>query len=218
MLRKQQELRELVDDGNSRTTTQDDVSQMVAIPEVEELLQDISSLVHLFDTILLEEFIPHETPTIFTDLQQINEILQPRHASKRKLKPSVQATRVDATSCNFACDFCGSDIFQSFFECQQCSINLGDNVEVPQNIGDGLIICPSCYVEGRTCACGSMEPAQCRPFRLLVQTRNKTAGILRRFGGNFSKYTDLVEKYALSYHPGFVTYTLSKGTFLKLGR
>ncbi|KAI0721127.1 hypothetical protein C8T65DRAFT_786041 [Cerioporus squamosus] len=47
-------------------------------------------------------------------------------------------------SYNLACDFCGADIFQSFFECQRCR---GEDEE-KAHIGDGLLICPACYVEG----------------------------------------------------------------------
>ncbi|KAI0093671.1 hypothetical protein BDY19DRAFT_918246 [Irpex rosettiformis] len=197
MVQRQQELRELVDADDRRKVKQDDTSQMLVISEVKELVKDVASLVQLFDTILSEEFIPHETPTIFTHFQQINEILRPRHSSKRKPKPSSQATRVAATSCNFACDFCGSDIFQSFFECEKCMIYPSKDAEGPHTIGDGLILCCSCYVEGRTCACGSMKLAQCRPFSLLLQPRNDAAEVLRRFGEDYNKYFALNDKILL---------------------
>lgn len=66
------------------------------------------------------------------------------------------------------CDFCGADIFQSFFECRKCvRSSEGDKL----SIGDGLLICPSCYVTGRTCRCGHMQAAQVRPFEDLFQAR-----------------------------------------------
>ncbi|KAJ7125468.1 hypothetical protein C8R43DRAFT_29416 [Mycena crocata] len=64
------------------------------------------------------------------------------------------------------CDFCGGDVFQSFFECRTC-------VDGPRRAapGGGLIVCPGCYVEGRTCGCETMVPMQCRSFDELLNAR-----------------------------------------------
>ncbi|KAI0374859.1 hypothetical protein BV20DRAFT_397091 [Pilatotrama ljubarskyi] len=77
-----------------------------------------------------------------------------------------------AASCNLACDFCGADIFQSFFECKQC--RTPEPGVMPQ-VGDGLLLCAACYVEGRICECEEMEPVQCRPFEVLLSDRNLAA-------------------------------------------
>lgn len=70
------------------------------------------------------------------------------------------------------CDFCGADIFQSFFECPGCSGEA--NFATPGSI----LICAACYSEGRTCLCGHMEPVEMRPFTLLLSDRNRVAKIL----------------------------------------
>ena len=70
------------------------------------------------------------------------------------------------------CDFCGADIFQSFFECPGCSGEA--NLVTPGSI----LICTACYSEGRTCLCGRMEPAEIRPFSSLLSDRNRVAKIL----------------------------------------
>ncbi|KAI0831274.1 hypothetical protein BC628DRAFT_746277 [Trametes gibbosa] len=80
-----------------------------------------------------------------------------------------------SASCNLACDFCGADIFQSFFECKTCQTCTDGSALSP---GDGLLICPACYVEGRLCECGEMEPVQCRSFDTLLSDRNEAARVL----------------------------------------
>lgn len=77
-------------------------------------------------------------------------------------------------ACNFACDFCGADIFQSFFECRACAGLTGQSTQP----GDGTLICPACYVEGRSCECDSMEPVQCRPLDVLIAARNRATEVL----------------------------------------
>ena len=73
-----------------------------------------------------------------------------------------------------SCDFCGADIFQSFFACSKCSD--GDDASE-------FICCPSCYVEGRSCKCGaeSMEPRQSRPFDDLLLELNRAADALNKY-------------------------------------
>jgi len=58
------------------------------------------------------------------------------------------------------CDFCGADIFQNYFKC------LG------QKQGEeDFIVCPGCYVEGRTCACQKMEGRERQSFDVLLNAR-----------------------------------------------
>lgn len=59
-------------------------------------------------------------------------------------------------------------------ECDSCGQEPHDNHQV----GDGLLICPPCYVEGRSCKCQSMQPAQHKDFGVLLQDRNRAANIL----------------------------------------
>ena len=82
---------------------------------------------------------------------------------------------------NISCDICGADIFQGFFECRTC-------VEVDSSEG-GYIVCPGCYVEGRSCKHQIMQPIQRRPFKFLLDTRNEAIQVVdmyeRRYGGTF---------------------------------
>lgn len=46
-------------------------------------------------------------------------------------------------------------------------------------IGDGIVVCPLCYVEGRGCNCGAMNPIQCRPFGDLLRVRDEALHAIR---------------------------------------
>ncbi|KAI9064403.1 hypothetical protein FKP32DRAFT_1611459 [Trametes sanguinea] len=97
-------------------------------------------------------------------------ILRPPADQRERQEERYDRSRNE--SFTLACDFCGADIFQSFFECNRCR---EPEPGVEAQIGDGLLICPGCYVEGRSCLCDMLEPVQCRPFDTLVLDRNSAA-------------------------------------------
>lgn len=106
------------------------------------VVQDIKELLTLYDSILVEEY-------------------EPRHKDMVS-RPTEEDICID-------CDFCGCDIFQSFFECGPSS--------------DGCVICPGCYVEGRNCKCKNarMHPMQCRDFQQLVDVRTNAVNAVARY-------------------------------------
>lgn len=165
-----------------------------------KIVSDLRILIDLFDTILNEEYTSnHKTlsticasTSTLTDLDHdgLPAIFISRTPSKRlpnlSLKASNVGTREDSVSGarNFACDYCGADIFQSFFECRECSpihyTAIDDDEENNRpTLGDGLLICSPCYAEGRTCACKLMHAVQCRPFTDLLRDRNEAVGVLQ---------------------------------------
>jgi len=92
-----------------------------------------------------------------------------------------------------SCDCCGADIWQSAMICYTCSS------EADSTQGSGqlpLIICGSCYVDGRSCKCGEMQPAHARPFDELLGVANKAIVLLRshQVDGGKSTAGELSEK------------------------
>lgn len=112
---------------------------------VDSLVKDMKQLVPLYDIILVEEY-------------ETDANIREKMASKSPTAPTSPTSR-DA----FVCDFCAGDIFQSFFECRNCC----------DADGEPCHLCPGCYVEGRNCACGRMEPMQNRDFEQLITLRNE---------------------------------------------
>ncbi|OJT06140.1 hypothetical protein TRAPUB_3075 [Trametes pubescens] len=166
-------------------------------PDVRARAQKLKRIVQLFDEVLRDEFaachakLEHVlrsetgagwalTATVKASTSRTDSDSAARSGSSNGLKitlqpPAGSQDRRDsdrAASCNLACDFCGADIFQSFFECKEC--RTADDGSVPQP-GDGLLICPACYVEGRSCDCRQMEPMQTRSFDMLLSDRNDAA-------------------------------------------
>jgi len=79
----------------------------------------------------------------------------------------------------FICDFCGSDIFVSFFYCKGCSLSAENSC----GVNGGLHICPGCYAEGRSCRCGRlMDPVLCWPLRILYADYNRAVRALESVG------------------------------------
>ncbi|KAG8927176.1 hypothetical protein FRC01_007886 [Tulasnella sp. 417] len=75
------------------------------------------------------------------------------------------------------CNFCGADIFQSFFECQQCIEPSEGTADEDLAVG-AYQICATCYVEGRSCKCVIMQPMQRWSFLDLLTVRNRAAAIV----------------------------------------
>lgn len=125
--------------GGEASKTDNQASSSLAL-----LARTLKELLSLYDHILQEEYLEtHSDITVLADTKSPDE------------------QRV-------VCDFCESDIFQTFFECPEC--------------GDGFsscIICSGCYTEGRTCGCViGMKPMQCRAFRILLDARVKARAVL----------------------------------------
>jgi len=128
------------------------------------LALDLPKLLDLFDSIIVEEYCKDHHR-----MQCLNP------------GPSNDAAMDD----RITCDFCGSDVFQSFFECWDCAdataLDPALDAHPLRNAGqpgDGLVICPSCYVEGRSCRCELMTPLQYRPFDDLLQVRRRAVDMI----------------------------------------
>jgi hypothetical protein len=108
----------------------------------DQLFRELSKLVSFLDDIIVGEF------------------------CDRSILGRLQTTFIDEPLDNNSrveCDFCGADIFQSFFECGEC---------------DGFVICPGCYVDGRLCRCSAMTPMQYHDIRQIINTRNIAAKLV----------------------------------------
>lgn len=132
--------------------------------QLSRMASDLRMLIGLFDSILHEEYSPahKDLPTIFASTSTLSKlgsdelpvIFASRTPSKRQPKLSLKASsgpnhgadrqHQSSAAHNLACDFCGADIFQSFFECRQCRPmhDSGDDAEDDEEgqwqYGDGF--------------------------------------------------------------------------------
>lgn len=119
------------------------------------------SLVHVFDKILKEEDPGQKESEI--------PVYQPLLSNPCRPSSSSSSATQDP---GLTCDFCGADIFYGFFDCEKCAA--GDEQE------ESIVICPGCYVEGRTCKCSEMMPKVLRPFADLCADRERARDSLQR--------------------------------------
>jgi hypothetical protein len=119
----------------------------------------VRTLLAAYEELLVEEFDSGHA--------SLNHVI---HSTSAENGPSD--TDIWAWHC--VCDFCGADVFQSYFECQSCN----PNEQNDDNDAGGILLCTECYVEGRTCECEEMEPTQFRPFKELLDVRNRAVDVL----------------------------------------
>ncbi|GJJ12739.1 hypothetical protein Clacol_006984 [Clathrus columnatus] len=110
--------------------------------------------------------------TTLNILNYFDEILVEEWSPDHQSLPIAKNDDPDAMFM-WSCDFCGADIFQSLFVCTRCSKPKAE----PK-----YIVCPGCYVEGRSCRCGSenMKPYQIQQFSELIRIRNEAADALQQ--------------------------------------
>ncbi|KAL0063745.1 hypothetical protein AAF712_009302 [Marasmius tenuissimus] len=101
-----------------------------------------------------------------------DSILRAEYCSQHQIMDTIKSNSADP---DLQCDFCGADVFQSFFYCKGCV------QEQTKVIEDSFILCPGCYIEGRTCKCGTLKPGQLRPFSDLLAARTASHAVLRHF-------------------------------------
>lgn len=139
------------------------------------LAKELKSLIDLFDDVLMEEYC-HDHKAMPRMI--VSTISDESDESNSSVAPAHHDTLTRVT-----CDFCDTDVFQSFFECLKCIPGLSEVSNERRGEpahGDGLIVCSSCYVEGRSCRCEAMQPMQCRSFSELLRDRNDALMVLQR--------------------------------------
>lgn len=96
-------------------------------------------------------------------IELLDDVLEQEYCSQHRRLPQV-TNSFAPDGHDHVCDFCGADIFLSFFQCDTCSPR--------DDSGGPVCLCPTCVVEGRTCKCKSVKPVQSGSFRDLLRNRN----------------------------------------------
>jgi hypothetical protein len=140
-------------------------------------INELASLINIFDSILAEEYHPSHASLTHVQVESADS-----EWGSNTLLASTDDQNAAAANKNWhcTCDFCGADIFQSLFECKTCALD-----ETNSGPASGFLLCPMCYVEGRSCKCGSMEPIQVMSFDFLLKGRNRAASALQKNGRNY---------------------------------
>ena len=100
---------------------------------------------------------------LITLVRLFDEVLLEEYCKDHSLldSPDIHQDRL-------TCSFCGSCLFLSSFFCNGCS----------EATSGRVLICPGCYVEGRTCHCDAMHAVRLGDFQGTLQDRNNAVGSL----------------------------------------
>ncbi len=134
------------------------------------LANDLTTVLQLYDQILVEEFSPLGKFIPFKSSRSPSGDVPPEAGTQ----PPQLAEDFHA------CDFCGADIFQSYFQCTGNSAKKSGE--------KGFLVCPGCYVEGRTCTCQAMEQMQCQSFDVLFAARWDALEVLKGLGSSSKSF------------------------------
>ena len=163
-------------------------------------------MLELFEKIIKEEYsggAECELRTVLSGAEDsVTDDIEVPSSSQASLQLSSLATMgaIDGLTC----DFCGADIFQSFFECKTCISSKRDEEEAsgkaPLSTNsastmdrDPVIVCPCCYVEGRACRCKLMNPVQIYPMERLFGDQNRIIMLLDREASKKDRSTEFTE-------------------------
>lgn len=90
-------------------------------------------------------------------------------------------------SADLACASCGGEIFLTVFRCEGTCLRDGETELSAKN---QVIICPMCFVDGRTCSCQDMRPARVREIGPLTKTRNLVHELVHDTGEDVLVFED----------------------------
>lgn len=103
-------------------------------------------------------------------LSLLDEVISSSHCSQDELLPTI-----DLASPAPPCSFCGGEIFRTVFRCTRSCVR---DDAASDSVGWRILICSHCFVDGRACRCGSMEPYRIQPLDRLIELRAKVAVLL----------------------------------------
>lgn len=131
-----------------------------ATQEFQRLSLDVATLLQLYDRILDEERYGSSSK---------------KYAACRTSSSAAPTHEPNDSGDNrryagLECDFCGADIFQSYFECKKCRSEHGSEV----------LICPGCASEGRQCRCRWMMPVQRYSAASLEKVQSSATKLLKQ--------------------------------------
>ncbi|KAF9789454.1 hypothetical protein BJ322DRAFT_1000873, partial [Thelephora terrestris] len=111
---------------------------------------------------------PDASPLLQQWLRLFDEVVRPTYCEDDDNLPLV-----DLGPSSF-CAFCGGELFRSVFCCTGSCIR-----DDQPNHESAIIVCTSCYIDGRVCRCGNMAPSRTGALSDLLDFRNNVIEVLR---------------------------------------
>lgn len=120
---------------------------------------------------------------IRTLLGMVDEILGVESYPERDQLPSLNVESSD----DLICASCGGEIFLTVFRCESSCLRDG---ETEFSAKSQVIICPLCFVDGRTCSCQDMRPARFREIGPFTEVRNTVHELVYDIGEDILLFED----------------------------
>ena len=73
------------------------------------------------------------------------------------------------------CSFCGGELFRTVFRCKDSCVR---DDAISGSVDCKILICNLCFIDGRACRCGSMEPSRLQPLAELIELRENVVDLL----------------------------------------
>lgn len=150
--------------------------------DVQDTVDKMVIVLSLFDKIVKEEFV---------DLEGVGDLVRWRNGHEQ-----AEGSR---SFYGLTCDFCGADIFQSFFECSSCGDSSPSGSQAKETYP--VHICVGCYVEGRTCKCEKAQPKQRCRSDIFFKIQNAAVEAVKPFVTGKVKPINLGIKLVISSTP-----------------
>lgn len=111
-------------------------------------------------------------------LRLLDEVINFSYCSEDEIFPLIELTTPPPP-----CSFCGGELFRTVFCCTASCTRDGS---IGSSAESKIMICNLCFVDGRTCRCGSMAPYRLRPLAELIKLREDVANLLGPIDGGES--------------------------------
>lgn len=100
----------------------------------------------------------------------LDEVVKSSYCSQDELLPITELPSPPPP-----CSFCGGELFRTVFRCTDSCVRddaSGGSVDCK------ILICDHCFIDGRTCRCGSMAPYRLQPLEELLNIRTNVVNLL----------------------------------------
>lgn len=117
-----------------------------------------------------QELLSAKSGTLRRGLRLLDEVIDSTRCSRDDLLPMIKLTSPPPP-----CSFCGGELFRAVFCCTDSCVRDGAATS-PED--SKILICDLCFIDGRACRCGSMEPYRLQPLAGLIELRTSIVDVL----------------------------------------
>lgn len=116
------------------------------------------------------ELLSMKSATLEQGFRILDEVISSTYCLQDDQLPTIELSSLPPP-----CSFCGGELFRAVFLCTNSCVRDGET-DGPQD--SKILVCDLCFIDGRACQCGSMEPYRLQPLDRLIELRNSIVNVL----------------------------------------